>query len=757
MAESDDILSFLDDDEIALPSSATIPAPKHVWRILVVDDDPDVHEATKFALNGEVIQNRNLEFLHAYSGQQALALLRHELDIAVILLDVVMETEDAGLRIIETIRTELNMHNTRIVLRTGQPGYAPEITTIYRYDINDYKTKNELVRSKLYITLTTAIRCYEQLCRMEANRIGLEHIVSASQALILEDNIQTFAEEVIQQLCGFSGIEIKGALCVFNHTGSEHRQRNIQQPTVIAASGLYTRWVQCHLKDIAESDIIERISACLSERDHQISDTGLVLFMPSREGCEFAILIDAQEFVPHMDRGLLEVFCLNISLCVDNLALVTRLRDYAFIDQQLRLPNRMAFISLIDQYLIEKGVRNHWTVALLDVDQFAEVNDMLGHAYGDQLLNAIAQRLLQAPLDTCHIARVAGDKFGIFGEEYLVQPDILQPVLAAPFKIDDGEHIITISIGLVRLSEHFGHGAELIQDASIALKHAKANGFGQCTYYSDQISVETRERTRLLHDLRHAFDKQHLFLVYQPQISLDDHSVIGFEALLRWKNEDGAFVPPDRFIPVAEYSGMIISLGRWVLYAALITLKELQAYGYQGMRMAVNVSAVQFRQSHFPQMIREVLTDTGIHPYDLELEITESVAALSFDYVESLLSELKKLGVYIAIDDFGTGFSSLSYLGRLPADRLKIDKSFVWALDSEQPSARIAEIVIELGRKLNMNILAEGVETAAQADSLRALGCNDAQGYYYAKPMPQQELLDWLAKWENGKDGIVVQ
>jgi len=220
--------------------------------------------------------------------------------------------------------------------------------------------------------------------------------------------------------------------------------------------------------------------------------------------------------------------------------------------------------------------------------------------------------------------------------------------------------------------------------------------------------------------------------------------VIGVEALMRWRAEDGRFVPPDRFIPVAERSGLIVGLGNWVLRIALHALARLRAAGYDRLRMAVNVSAVQFRQPDFLQTVEEALRDTGTNPEALELEITESVAALGFGYVEKLLHQLKSAGIGVAIDDFGTGFSSLSYLDRLPADRLKIDKSFVWALDSQQPGRRIADIVIELGRKLGMNVLAEGVETAAQTSLLRDLGCDDAQGYYFGKPMSLDELLSWL-------------
>ncbi|MCB1771167.1 MAG: EAL domain-containing protein, partial [Candidatus Competibacteraceae bacterium] len=540
-------------------------------------------------------------------------------------------------------------------------------------------------------------------------------------------------------------IEPEGLMCVSTRPASASDDPIADpQPIITAAMGRYRYLIQRHLTEIDDPRIAECLTRCLTERHNVVDECSLTLFFAGREGHDFAAFVASAAPLREVDQHLLEVFCINIALCADNIALVSHLRNQAFVDRLVSLPNRTAFIDAVDQRL-KSGECAGMVIALIDVDQFAEINDMLGHHYGDHLLCAMARRLEQAPLDQCLVARIAGDKFGVFGDERLVQPEILQPIFTTPFNIQEVQHTVSISMGLVQLSACFAErGAELIKDASIALKHAKSSGIGQTAYYSDTIRTETRERTRLLHELRHAFNHDHLFIVYQPQLSLHSEEVIGVEALMRWRAEDGRFVPPDRFIPVAERSGLIVGLGNWVLRIALHALARLRAAGYDRLRMAVNVSAVQFRQPDFLQTVEEALRDTGTNPEALELEITESVAALGFGYVEKLLHQLKSAGIGVAIDDFGTGFSSLSYLDRLPADRLKIDKSFVWALDSQQPGRRIADIVIELGRKLGMNVLAEGVETAAQTSLLRDLGCDDAQGYYFGKPMSLDELLSWL-------------
>jgi diguanylate cyclase (GGDEF)-like protein len=390
-------------------------------------------------------------------------------------------------------------------------------------------------------------------------------------------------------------------------------------------------------------------------------------------------------------------------------------------------------------------------IGLMDVDQFAETNDMFGHGYGDQLLAAIAQRLgalhAETPTGTSYLARVAGDTFGLFGLAASVNPEVLRSVFERPFEIENVLRPVSVCMGFVRCDDTAGNGLELLKDASIALKRAKELGQGRSAYYSAEVGTITRERTRMLHGLQRAFDHEHLFVVYQPQVRLADGRPIGVEALLRWRTDDGKFVPPDRFIPVAEQSGLIVTMGAWVLRSALHAMAALRQQGHAlGIRVAVNVSSVQFAQPQFLDTVEEALRDSGMPPESLELEITESVAVMGMERVAALLRQIKARGIAVAIDDFGTGFSSLSYLDRLPADRLKIDRAFVMSLDSGRLGARIAEMIVPLGHQLGMQVLAEGVETEAQADILRGLGCDEAQGYLYAKPMPIEDLGPWLAQ-----------
>ncbi|KQP36209.1 EAL domain-containing protein [Pseudorhodoferax sp. Leaf274] len=738
-----ELLEFVEDGDGPAPAP---PGDATPWRILVVDDDADVHESTAFGLRGMEIEGRPLELLHAYSGVEAVAMLRHERDIAVILLDVVMESEEAGLATVDRIRGELGLAHVRIVLRTGQPGHAPEIDTIRRYDINDYKTKSELTRVKLYTALTAAIRSYDQLLRLDASRRGLEKIIEASNQFLAEQGLRTFAEGVITQIASLIGVLPEGLVCASRPTPDGGLATRC---TVIAAAGAFAALMDRDIADIGDNVVADSLGRALAERRNLLEPHHLTLFFAGRDGNDFAAFVRAGKPLRDVDVRLLNVFCANIALSASNIDLLVRLREYAFKDRLLDLPNRMALLQHID-HEADAGRGAGQVLALLDIDRFAETNDMFGYAYGDLLLAAIARRLVQGLPQRCLLARVAGDTFGIWGAHAALEPARLAALLEPPYEIEGVARPVSFSMGLAPSESGAGcSGQELFKNALIALKQSKSAGQGHAHTYTAEVGIAARERTRLLHGLQQAFDRENLFVVYQPQLSLASGRAVGAEALVRWRTEDGRFVPPAAFIPVAEQSGLIVPIGHWVLRTALRALVHLRQE--QGdLRMAVNVSPLQFAQPQFLAEVDAALRDAALPPDSLELEITESVAVMGMERVSALLQQIKARGIAVAIDDFGTGFSSLSYLDRLPADRLKIDRAFVTALDAADGTARIAEMIVPLGHRLGMQVLAEGVETESQAQALRHLGCDEVQGYLYGKPMPLDDFAAWLVQRQGG-------
>jgi len=725
------------------------------WRILIVDDDADVHSTTTFALDNVVMQGRGLAFLHAYSAAEAFALLGRESDIAVILLDVVMERADAGLQLVRRIRDELGLHDVRIILRTGQPGYAPEMEAIRGYDINDYRTKSELTRTKLYTAVAAAIRSYEQLCALEANRIGMERIVAACAQLMALHGVRDVAYGILAQAAELVGQPVDGVLCTREF--SDGTGTGAFGPLcVVAACGDSRDLDGCELGAQYDDPHVTRLALAaertIAQRGCTTDDGMLTLFFPGKAGRDFVACMPLERPISDVETRLLKVFCGMVAVSLDNCELVTDLNKSAFHDPLTGLPNRTRMIELIDATLAA-GADNDAVLALVDIDHFAETNDALGHRFGDLLLAAVARRLCTrlAPAlapglaPTLHIGRIGGDIFCVLGSAELVQPAALQTLFLDAFHIDGQDVQVSSTLGLVCLREHDGSGADALKDGDIALKRAKLQQRAGHCYFSRSMGVEIRERVRMMHALRSGFQRGELFLDYQPQIDLTTNRAIGAEALLRWRQPDGKLVPPDRFIPIAEYSGLIVEIGEWVLREACTELLRLRAAGHTAFTMSVNVSQVQLRHPHFLDMLRRALADTGAPPDFIELEITESMAMEEPAALVEKLAHVKRTGVSIAIDDFGTGFSSLSHLQRLQVDRLKIDRTFVTEITGSARGSSIAQMVVQLGRNLGLSVIAEGVEDERQAQILRELGCPLAQGYLYSRPLSPEALLAWLA------------
>ncbi|MFD2367332.1 EAL domain-containing protein [Pseudoduganella sp. GCM10020061] len=728
-----DQLVFLDEE--AVPATASGGS---VWRVLIVDDDEDVHSTTTFALGSLEMQHRPLEFLHAYSASEARQLLGRERDIAVVLLDVVMERDDAGLALVRHIRETLGLHELRIILRTGQPGYAPEIDAIRDYDINDYKTKSELTRIKLYTAVTAAIRSYEQITAINRSRQGMDRVLNACTGLMALNGARDFGAGVLEQACGLLRATPSGVLCAKEPAGDGHLLH------ALAAAGPHAALGGGLLTAVRGGAIHAALEQALGERRTIVRDDSITLYIRGKSKREFAAHLPVAQAPGSVELRLLDIFASHVAVGLDNVELVSHLHNAAFYDQLSKLPNRARLVELLDGAMLAPA-RARTTLALVDIDDFAETNDALGHHFGDLLLVAVAGRL-QARLGlNLVLARIGSDTFAVLGDASAVNPERILPLFDIPFTLEGQDVQISATLGLVRLGEHEGTGGDALKDADIALKRAKSQKRSGHFYFTRSMGVEIRERVSMMHALRAGFAGNELSIVYQPQIDLESRRTVGAEALLRWQTRDGQFISPDRFIPIAEYSGLIIEIGEWVLREACRELVRLRACGHRDFTISINVSQVQFRHPYFLHMLQRALADTGAPPQHIELEITESMAMEEPDLLIRVLAQVKQTGVSIAIDDFGTGFSSLSHLQRLQVDRLKIDRTFVTEITGSARGSSIAEMVVQLGRNLGLSIVAEGVEDERQAQVLSALGCPLAQGFLFAKPLPAPALADWLA------------
>lgn len=711
------------------------------WLIVLVDDEPDVHSATTYALAGVEVLGRPLRFLSAYSAREGAELLgAHGEAVAVVLIDVVMESERAGLELVQRLRGELGNALTRIVLRTAQPGYAPELEVMRRYDINDYRTKSELSFDRLLTTLTAAIRAYQQLLTLERSRRGLDLIVHAAAELSRQRGLASFAAGVLQQIAALFGLPPEGLLCVRGPRQTDGSDQP-EEPWVVAAAGSLAHWTGLPLSRLRPARLANLIADCLDQQAPCLLADCSCLYFRDEAGRAFAVYVETPAPLSALDQQLLQVFSANISTGFDNVSLIERLEQLAYVDELTGLPNRTRFLQLLDEAL---GQGRRLTVALLDVDGFSGINNAVGHQLGNGLLRTIGERLVRVLGAEVCVARLSSDLFGMFGAPAQIQPDALIAIFAATFTQEQVALLMTASIGLVAQTDLGLSAVETLRRADIALHQAKLQPERRFAWFESYLEEATLQRLDLLQQLRQVVQQGGLRIYFQPQVALADERIIGVEALLRWQRADGSFVPPDHFIPLAEASGEIIAIGDWVLRTACQRLAQWSAQGRHGLRMAVNVSLVQFRASDFVERVAAALRDSGIEPSRLELEITESVAMAGFERIRSRLGQLKALGVQVAIDDFGTGFSSLSYLQELAVDRLKIDRSFVLGLPPTSAKLTIAEGIVRLARDLHIPVIAEGVERAEQAECLRRWGCQEAQGYLYTPALAEDALLAWL-------------
>lgn len=414
----------------------------------------------------------------------------------------------------------------------------------------------------------------------------------------------------------------------------------------------------------------------------------------------------------------------------------------AHYDLLTGLPNRALFRDRLLQAMAQaKRTDTLLAVMFLDIDHFKDINDTLGHAIGDQLLKEISQRIRACVRETDTVARFGGDEFGLIQtnlntvEGAADLADRLIVDLGEPYRIDGHEIHSGASVG-VTIYPFDDHNAEdLLKNADMAMYKAKREGRSRYQFYIAELNQVIQQRAAIERDLRVALQRNQFRLHYQPQLDLETGKVVGVEALLRWQHPERGDISPVEFIPVAESTGLIMSIGEWVLRNACRQARAWQDAGLPPVRVAVNLSAVQFRHRNLQETITQALSESGLEPRWLEVELTESLIMKDVRATIDTLRHLHELGVQISVDDFGTGYSSLSYLTRFPISKIKLDKSFVRDVDKKDGAA-IARTVITLGHSLNMKVMAEGVENAAQLNFLREHECNEVQGYYFGRPMP---------------------
>lgn len=429
----------------------------------------------------------------------------------------------------------------------------------------------------------------------------------------------------------------------------------------------------------------------------------------------------------------------------------SQLEHLAHHDSLTNLPNRLLFEDRLEHAIAQaKRQKRQLAVLFLDLDRFKNINDSLGHAMGDELLKEVAARLQNILRDDDTAARLGGDEFTVLVEnvedpsQAAVVAAKIQEKFKAPFKIAGRELHVTTSIGISIYPEDGNDVADLTKNADAAMYQAKEQGRNSYRYYTSELTRTAFERLLLETELRSALQQHQLLLYYQPQISLHNGEITGAEAVLRWHHPRLGIIPPARFIPLAEESGLIHEIGNWVLQEACEQTRYLNQQGLFQGRMAINLSVRQIMQTDLILRFEQIIANSGCPPDMLQLEVTEGIFMGQMKHSVPVLDVFKKLGVSIAIDDFGTGYSSLSYLKQLPIDKLKIDRSFIRDMPHDSDAVAITQAIVSLGKNLGLRITAEGIETMAQQSLLQKMGCQEGQGYLYSPPVPVETFEEML-------------
>ena len=439
----------------------------------------------------------------------------------------------------------------------------------------------------------------------------------------------------------------------------------------------------------------------------------------------------------------------------------SRIKQLAFFDKLSNLPNHNYFCARVAEYIGEcedLGKKPCAALFYIDLDRFLRINSSFGYEVGNGILRQTAKRLAECAESGAMLARFGGDEFGIFYPGLVEKEAVknfaqwLRQAFEAPFMHGNIELYVTLSIGITMIPEDGNQVYDLLMNAETAMANAKRAGGNGFRLYSRDMNANSAERIAMESELRHAVERDQLFLQYQPCIDAASGRTIGVEALVRWRHPARGLIPPDRFIPIADESGLIIEIGEWVLREACRQGKAWHDMGHADLSVSVNVSAVQFGQPRLLEVVSRALTDFGFRSQSLTLEITESVIMHDAESATGMLRALKNMGVKVSVDDFGTGYSSLSYLKRFPIDILKIDKSFVRALGVNDEDTAIVRAIMALAKSLRLTTIAEGVETAAQAEFLRRAECDRFQGFYFSRPVDADVLTERLiADQLNGR------
>jgi len=693
--------------------------------VLVADDDP-VMRLLMLEMLGQV----GLDAIEAEDGRQALELARtHAPDL--ILMDVDMPNMDGFAACREIRRAEADGATVPIIMVTGGDDIEA-VTSAYEAGATDFVSKPInwpiLGHRVLYV-----LRASDAIVRLR--------IADAQNRAVLAAIPDTFFRLN------------KDGFYLDHEPGHERPGR--ARPLDTGAAFPVEQCVGKHITEVLPRDIADR----LLEQMKAVLDTQQV------RSVEYELIScgSAQHFEARLvATGPAEVLGLVRDISERKRA-EEQIRRLAYCDSLTGIPNRQAFLETLERELHRSKIGNKkFAVLFMDLDAFKRINDTLGHNVGDHLLKIVSERLRETirPSDlvsrgdqASNLARLGGDEFTILlpdlerVEHALNVAHRVKEAMRRPFLIEGHEIFVTASIGISLFPEDGDDCNSLLKFADTAMYHAKNCGKNNAKLYSSSLTMQIMSHVRLEVGLRKALQNGELYLLYQPQLDVRSSEIVGVEALVRWRHPERGIVSPTEFIPLAEETGLIVPIGEWVLRTACSQAKAWQSPARRALRMAVNLSAKQFKDENLSQIVLSVLDETGLDPKLLELELTEGTLMDDARATLATLEQLRGIGVYLSIDDFGTGYSSMNYLKRFDVRALKIDRSFICGLPQDSENAAITRAIIAMAHGLKMMVVAEGVETGEQLVLLEEYGCDMVQGYFLGRPASAETITQMLQQF----------
>lgn len=680
--------------------------------VLVADDSKFMRSAFR-----RFLETQDYEVVEAKDGKEALSLFL-QLKPDIILMDFVMPKID-GVTACAQLQGLPDGKNTPVIMITSLED-EDSVNVAFDAGATDYISK-PINWAVLRQRLNRLIKAR----RTEINLYQSEAFASSIINHAIEGILTIDADSVIQYIN-------PAAEEIFGYTSNELIGENID---IIIPQLCYT--------DSSKNDVDEKLTSNTREIiGHRKNKSTLPI--------DFTI--------SQFNVGEKDLFTIMLRDITERKRYEEMIRYQALYDSLTDLPNRLLLKERITHEITHsKYVNQKFVVMYIDLDRFKLINDTLGHDVGDKLLNEVAKRFKNSVREDDTVARIGGDEFVVLLPGLAPEKDIgniankILEAIREPIIIDSHELYLTASIG-VSIYPNDGQDDEtLLTNADIAMYRAKEKGKNNFEIFTEALNAKALERLEMENSLRRAIEYNEFVVHYQPKVDTNTEVVTGMEALVRWQHPNWGLVSPLKFIPLAEETGLIIPIGEWVLRTACAHNKFLQNAGYPPLTVAVNLSPRQFELQDLTAMVSNVLKETGLKPDYLELEITESIAMQNVDHTFKVIKELREIGVKFAIDDFGTGYSSLSQLNSFSVNKLKIDKSFVSKINDENDDSIIASTVLALGKSLELEIVAEGVENKVQADFFKENECDEMQGYLYGRPMTQEDFIKFYSSKSQDK------